>query len=413
MAVAAAAAAAATHKKVSTHLHIHDDIAFSILSKLPIKSLKRFACANKSWSRLFRNPIFMNMFCTKYFISKHDEGDDNTRLLLRQRTNPIGIEYHDTLCMLSGERYGNKVRLDWPPPFQENDSFISIVGSASVNGILCLSQECFRDKATIVLWNPATTEIKVVPHSHLPYESIEFNASPLGFGYDHITDDYKVIRFAEYPIYFEGNWISLPKWKKDMFDCGIFSKGHVLSMDKPFWEIYSLKSNSWRKLDCIDVPAPWYSHHALYLNELCHWLGSNQIMASFNFSNEIFITTPLPSLDSKCSKWGKINLVLLNGSVAFICSLVDYFHIWILGEVGVKESWFKLFVVGPVPCFRDLIGVGIKNAIFYINKDDEISWFDLCTQRIEEIGVKVQSLRLKNQIVIYKESLLSFGAINN
>jgi len=49
----------ATNEKVSTF--IHDDITFSILSKLPLKSLKRFECVRKSWSLLFENPLFMNL----------------------------------------------------------------------------------------------------------------------------------------------------------------------------------------------------------------------------------------------------------------------------------------------------------------------------------------------------------------
>ena len=54
-------AAATTNKQVSS-AHVHDDIAFSILSKLPLKSLTRFTCVQKPRSLLFKNPFFMNMF---------------------------------------------------------------------------------------------------------------------------------------------------------------------------------------------------------------------------------------------------------------------------------------------------------------------------------------------------------------
>ncbi|MCH92410.1 F-box protein, partial [Trifolium medium] len=124
-----------------------------------------------------------------------------------------------------------------------------------------------HDHVTIVLWNPATGEYKLVPRSHQPYENIEFNPRPLAFGYDHVTDDYKVIRIAQYPIYFEGNWICLLDtdnlfWKKDSafpYDDDIFWEGWALRVYEPFWEIYSLKNNSWRKLDGIDVPVLWYA----------------------------------------------------------------------------------------------------------------------------------------------------------
>jgi hypothetical protein len=49
------------NEKVS-NTNISDDIAFSILSKLPFKSFKRFEYVCKSWSLLFENHLFMNMF---------------------------------------------------------------------------------------------------------------------------------------------------------------------------------------------------------------------------------------------------------------------------------------------------------------------------------------------------------------
>lgn len=130
--------AASTNKKVSNS-HIHDDIAFSILSKLPLKSIKRFTCVKKSWFLLFQNPIFMNMFRNDFFISKHDEDDINTCLLFRERTT--AFEYHNTLCTLSGEKFEDRVKLDWPPPFQQDDSFIEILGCTSVKGVLCIHQK--------------------------------------------------------------------------------------------------------------------------------------------------------------------------------------------------------------------------------------------------------------------------------
>jgi hypothetical protein len=52
-------------KKVSSNDYICNDIAFSILSKLPIKYVKCFSCASKTWSLLFQNPYFLNKFRTK------------------------------------------------------------------------------------------------------------------------------------------------------------------------------------------------------------------------------------------------------------------------------------------------------------------------------------------------------------
>lgn len=44
--------------KVSNQ-NIPDDLAFSIMSKLPLKSLKPFGCCCKSWRLLFENPTIL------------------------------------------------------------------------------------------------------------------------------------------------------------------------------------------------------------------------------------------------------------------------------------------------------------------------------------------------------------------
>jgi len=64
------------------------------------------------------------------------------------------------------------------------------------------------------------------------------------------------------------------------------------------------------------------------------------------------------------------------------------FHISVLGEVGVKESWIKLFIVGPLPDVERPIGVGKKGDIFFMKKDQDLVLFNLSTRRIEDLGIK-------------------------
>jgi hypothetical protein len=52
-----------------SNTYIFDDIAFYILSKLPLKSFKRFESVRKSWSFLSENTHFMNMFHNNYLSS--------------------------------------------------------------------------------------------------------------------------------------------------------------------------------------------------------------------------------------------------------------------------------------------------------------------------------------------------------
>jgi len=116
----------------------------------------------------------------------------------------------------------------------------------------------------------------------------------------------------------------------------------------------------------------------------------------------MFLVTPIPSDEDVCfAAW--INLVVLNGSVALISyhEETTTFYISILGELGVEESWTKLFIVGPLSCVERPLGVGMKVEIFFLRKDKELVSLDLKTQMIEEVGFK--EVNYIHRIIIYKE----------
>lgn len=103
--------------KLRKELHICDDIAFSILSKLCIKSLKRFECVCKSWSLLFDNPNFMTMY-RKVFLTKEDPYYHHASLLLYGKFNHSEVSYlHEAFKLYSvavaGDRFENWVKFPW------------------------------------------------------------------------------------------------------------------------------------------------------------------------------------------------------------------------------------------------------------------------------------------------------------
>ncbi|XP_058744973.1 F-box/kelch-repeat protein At3g23880-like [Vicia villosa] len=400
--------------KVSNY--VNDDVALSILSKLSFKSLKRFECVRKSWSLLSDNPTFMSMY-RRNFFSKCSY-DDDTSLILH-------IHGQKKLHSLSGEGFENMAELDLPDQIDH----LNFLGFGCVNGILCFEEPLWNKT---VLWNPTTNELKVIrsspfqsftPPATLNFEAaVRYSTIPNlhGFGYDCVGDDYKLIRYASIR----------PKFHT-------FQPSHrdlKLARDKslkPFWEIYSLKNNSWKKLE-IDMPSctkynSGFGTFRVYLDGACHWLNldkeNNYIGASlisFDLSNEVFISTPIPSfVGEPCT-----GLLVLNGSIALFtyhenmsCFNISTFDISVLGELGVKESWYKLFTVGPLPFFKSPIGVGKKGEIFFRKNDSELVWFDFNTNTIKHLGFKAgRDKRRGNcfgRIVIYNKSMLSIGAKSN
>ncbi|RHN48684.1 putative F-box domain-containing protein [Medicago truncatula] len=161
--------AIATNENVSNY--IHDDITFSIISKLPLKSFKRFECVRKLWSLLSENHHFMNMFRDNFFSNLHScSYYDQSSLILK-----VYEPHQEVLYFLSGQRFENKVKLDYSNPSAHPFDF-RIFGFGSINGTLCLHE--YDNYGKIVLWNPSTQAIKFIPLSLV--ELVESSISDAG-----------------------------------------------------------------------------------------------------------------------------------------------------------------------------------------------------------------------------------------
>ena len=96
------------------------------------------------------------MFRTN-FLSKDDSHYNNTSILL-QRIKPwcdnyinfyYNYNFFSKLYFLFGDKFENKIKLDWPNPYCD----FSIQGSISVNGLLCIQDTGFEPGAIFVLKN--------------------------------------------------------------------------------------------------------------------------------------------------------------------------------------------------------------------------------------------------------------------
>nr|XP_025653424.1 F-box/kelch-repeat protein At3g06240-like [Arachis hypogaea] len=166
-----------------------------------------------------------------------------------------------------------------------------------VNGIIC---HYARGHEVIGLWNPKTDERKIIPPGITDDEpGYDRHVSVHGFGYDNVNDDYKVIQCVYY-----------------IYD--------PMELEEPALTICEFATNG--------------------LEE--------QVLVSFNLSTETFRTTSIVWLQENDDGPTR-TLVVLNDSVTLISSFAqnNSIEISILGEVGVKESWVKLFTFrfGPFP----------------------------------------------------------------
>ncbi|KAL5782478.1 hypothetical protein ACOSP7_007507 [Xanthoceras sorbifolium] len=145
-------------KKKEKIMHIPDEIVFSILGRLPPKSLVKFKCIWKSWES------FVNQY--KYH---------NQKLIVLTDTSIQSIDFE-----------ADEIEaVDLHIPFKGTHRMLAI---ASCNGLLCISIE----SEGLVVWNPFIGRYnRVTPSSPLGYNIF-------GFWYDHSTSNYMIVRFVDF-----------------------------------------------------------------------------------------------------------------------------------------------------------------------------------------------------------------------
>ncbi len=202
--------------------HLPQEVVEDILSRLPVKSLKRFKCLNKSWCALIQSPTFIAQHL------HHSSQSNNACLLVKHQDNTTKKNMLSLIPNDYDHRHGElDMSVNLGLPFFNEDTQSLKVKGACINGIVCLYGGAQFGNKDIVLWNPAMREFKVVPACPIdcpPYA--DYSVEGLGFGYDAKTKDYKVVRTV---YIWEVNGPLYP---------------HLI-------EVFSLNTNAWRKIDTV------------------------------------------------------------------------------------------------------------------------------------------------------------------
>ncbi|XP_043811555.1 F-box/kelch-repeat protein At3g06240-like [Manihot esculenta] len=162
--------------------------------------------------------------------------------------------------------------------------------------------------------NPTTSETKILPQSNLshpPPPPEPFSLEIVEFGFDSRTCDYKVLRIFEY---------------------------FTLDNQRDYLaEIYSLRDDTWRKLDVSlnswvlpsykfqNGDSDYNYDHRAHTGAMVHFIWcakerdhSRDLIVSFDLSNEVIKTTALPDAFSSRYFWRTI--LCLNEHVALSLS---------------------------------------------------------------------------------------------
>ncbi|KAL6562304.1 hypothetical protein OROGR_003311 [Orobanche gracilis] len=276
---------------------IPPEIIRVILRHLPVKSLLRFRCVSKSWRSLIDDEDFIKLHL------HHSTKTNSNRTLLVNSTKLFYLDL-DTFVLLDTGNLRFKPR--------------HVAGAC--NGLVLL----VSDSNDIVLWNPSTRKLNELPRS---FEG-NCREGRYVFGYDSKHDDYRVLRVAQ--------------------GCDWVDGGCMCSEAT----IYSLKTNSWKKVEDFPYMLDHNKTWGVYLNDALHTAivhddGSGAVIMAFDLAKEEHYMVPTPEVS------GLASVEVMGGCLAAVVSLKkkkkkkNSIEIWVMKEYMVKGSWSKLFCFDP------------------------------------------------------------------
>ncbi|PIA32756.1 hypothetical protein AQUCO_04300001v1 [Aquilegia coerulea] len=281
----------------------------------------RFRCVCKAWYNLLSSDL---SFIRMSLCRAMERGDLNLLackfethlkeiefIQLYAVANEKGIGFFSELDIYCVDSYSFDVAVKLKNPFGKSFFHEShLLGSC--NGIVCLIR-----KNVVCLWNPCTTEYKIV--------NFEINSKVedaiWGFGYDASKDDYILMRFVN----------------SDDYDSKIF--------------VYLLNDATW--MAAVNIPFKILSDKELgiFINGSFHWVGKSddenpKMILSFNLGDKSFRQIPVP--DGVHSN-ADITVGELKGQLCILCK--DYtktntdIEIWMMRIYGKKKSWSKMIAI--------------------------------------------------------------------
>ncbi|KAI3936694.1 hypothetical protein MKX01_034123 [Papaver californicum] len=280
------------------------DILPDILVRLPVKSIARFRCVNKAWCNLLRNPEFLK---TQY---KHAVEMNRFSIMFHNHNDIYTFSYDPLSSTCEGSGHVEY-------PVKSVKMGIEFFGCC--NGLVFLRHVNKFNSAVLILWNPSTNECKKLPDPPTKLKEHRGGFVEYGFGYDYQIEDFKVVHIAQG---FKKGWCEV--------------------------QVFSLRSNSWRRLEDIQVDKLCYDYSRpdmcrLLVNGALYWkaltggdLGTDKILR-FDFEKEEFDQIPIP--DEVYEDHDR-HLCVLGGSLWLLvneygCSL----EFWELKDNEVKKSW--------------------------------------------------------------------------
>ncbi|KAL3616340.1 hypothetical protein CASFOL_039730 [Castilleja foliolosa] len=235
-----------------------EDLMLCILTRLPVKAIVRFKSVCKTWFHLFSTPEFIKLHQAQISSNPEDQSFI-VHSFMRHYSEP------KTQFSIFNIEDGEKKPTILQRPFAHAlDIQLYTVGCC--NGLVCI-----RRAHQLLLWNPATKMSKTVPLK----DCRPFKMVSLGFGYDAIKADFKVVMIVA-----------------------------TIDYRLAYVEIYSVNLDSWIRVDVgFDLFRCFKNKNDLILNGNPYWVAlidENEILVCFDVLELVFKIVHVPTIDWMC-----------------------------------------------------------------------------------------------------------------
>ncbi|KAJ9555544.1 hypothetical protein OSB04_010158 [Centaurea solstitialis] len=302
-----------------------DILFYHILARLPPKSVVRFRCVCKQWQSFLKTPTFAKMHY------RHVTANGHPKVLVISAATPCTFRTIDCEALRDGLTAARSL------PFEAKPKNMSIV--ASLDGLVCVGIKKTRydnvKYSDLILWNPLTGEYKTLSRANIDNEECYMcTGGAFGLYYSSSNDDYQLVRVTcHHDVY-----------------------------------IYSLKSDSWRKVDSIQdtflhIPyrfsKSWQS--SVLLNEKLYFVNHTEgtppsySIMRFDLKTEKFSVIEGPTFTNPRTWW--LNFMVVRGCIHLYVTHSkpnsrasrQEFEMWRMDGGG---EWTKVLTYYPISRFH-------------------------------------------------------------
>ncbi|XP_071703998.1 putative F-box protein At3g25460 [Rutidosis leptorrhynchoides] len=341
-------------------LEVPEDVIIDILLRVPTRYILRFKSISKSWYALFQNPNFIS----KHFFHNQSTLSDPAFLFTLTESSISASPSVCTVGLILSDFSYKSIKI----PI-EIHVLKPLYVCGSCNGLICLS--ILPLGSVILLWNPATRVFKDLPISPIDHSGYRPSAVVLGFGFDDVIKDYKVLR--------------------------ILHNGYSMKQV----EIYSLSTNSWREIKINTIVGFIIVESAcrVFFNGKFYWDAVSvvdnhhtKLIVCFDLREEVFNFIMPPKYEFTGHIGDNLNVdwhvVAIKESLAVIgwlslVSGVTMFEVRAMKEYGVwtKYTSFEL----QETRFVRLLGCGLKGEILLEKDYKQLVLYDPISERVNNL----------------------------